>query len=82
MKKSELSKIIREELSKVMTNDRLNEASLPSDVKEQLNDLISETIINALYEDMALSPEGFQLAIQYLIQGLKNQADLHKNMQH
>jgi hypothetical protein len=80
MKTSEFKKLIREEVKKAMTNNGLNEASLPSSVKGQLDGLIKETIIPALFEDMALTPEGFQLAIKHLIKGLESQAAKQMNM--
>ena len=40
MKTSEFKKLIREEVRKAVTNNGLNEASLPSNAKGQLDGLI------------------------------------------
>jgi hypothetical protein len=34
--------------------------------------MIEETIVNAMYEDMDLTPPQVQLAIDYIIEGLEN----------
>jgi len=66
MKVTEFRKLIREEISKV-----LKEEKLPEDTKYDIDDLIDNVIITTLIEDMGLTPIGLTQAIHYLIQKLQ-----------
>jgi hypothetical protein len=67
MKTEQLKQIIREEVKKIVTNKKSLKEGLDPDTMEQIDDLMSNTIEPAFYDDMALTPQGSKLAADYLI---------------